>query len=745
MKKWMFVCLILVLGVMQVQGAIVHRYGMSDPNDSVGSANAVLVKGIVNSTSGFADGQLFLGNPSGLSSNIASGAIDYLDLPNGIISALGTQMTIETWTTWKAGNMWSRIFDFGVSGCGENSSCGNGSYIMLTPYASSNYLRCGILQPGVEESRFDAPAQLVAGVEQHIVVTYDEVKNSVRMYLNGVEVGTQITGATAVPVGFKLSSLNDVNNWLGRSQWGDDMYGGNYNEFRLYNHPMSPSEVAASFKAGTEISVATPISPADGQIDVSQTPTLEWASGFIPTEYTNKGFRVVLSKTLTDVQNTVTTAILGDEIATTSYTIPSAKKLETDITYYWRVDEKVIIPGSTDPNYVLGGIISFNSIKSVPILTGSTLAYGLAGGSVKLNVNIQTISDIKPVSWCKFVDGTNDTLLSANSKYAISQSNTLTTLTISNFAVEDVGQYYVKVENASNTPITSSQINAVLRTGQLVHRYSFDGNADPQDMTVIDSVGGKNGTLIIRTPANNTRYESGKLILGNTGQGSNSGTGDYVDLPNGMISALGNLATFEVWVSWRGPVANSWQRIFDFGTSGTGEDVSNSGDNQYYVMLTPRSGDTVARFGYKLATGNAERTLNLARGPLPADSELVHVAVVWDGTIGKAKLYYNGQFIVQNDLHFALSNIVDNNNWLGRAQYPDPLFRGSYDEFRIYDVPLTDDAVLAHFQAGPNVIGVEKPCTAFPAGDANKDCKVDMNDLAAMAANWLLCGGPMCQ
>ena len=121
MKRWMIVCAILVVGVVQVQGAIVHRYGMNDPNDSVGTANAVLVNNTTNSS--FTGGQLVLANDGSL--NSAATNIDYLDLPNGIISALGDQATFEIWTTWKAGNDWCRIFDFGTSDGGENLSTGS--------------------------------------------------------------------------------------------------------------------------------------------------------------------------------------------------------------------------------------------------------------------------------------------------------------------------------------------------------------------------------------------------------------------------------------------------------------------------------------------------------------------------------------------------------------------------------------------------------------------------------------------
>jgi hypothetical protein len=427
-------------------------------------------------------------------------------------------------------------------------------------------------------------------------------------------------------------------------------------------------------------------------------------------------------------------------------------QLATDSTYYWRVDQRYKKPGAMDPNTIIGGVVSFETIKTLPVLTGSATAYGLLGGSTTLSVNIQSASDVKSFAWYKYVDGINDALLAAGSKYAMTGSNVLTTLTISSIAAEDGGNYYAKVQNSAGFQ-SSAQITVLVRKG-LAHRYSFDQPSSPSDPNVIDSVGGKNGKLIKNIASSTTGYSNGMLFLGNTGSQSSNGypstdpkfgltNGDYVDLPNGMISALGNLATFELWVSWVGSVNQGWQRIFDFGTSVGGEGLSTGAGSTAYVMMTPRSGSTTYRVGYRSTT--TERTLDMAWAPLPANNEVVHLALVWDGQNGVAKLYYNGKFISQGNLHIALRELVDNNNWLGRAQWGDPMFRGRYDEFRIYDIPLSDAAILAHFQAGPNVIGQDKGCTAYPAGDLNSDCKVNMNDLAVMAANWLVCGGPICQ
>jgi Concanavalin A-like lectin/glucanases superfamily len=46
--------------------------------------------------------------------------------------------------------------------------------------------------------------------------------------------------------------LSDVNNWLGRSQWGDPLYDGSIDEFRIYNTALSAGEVADSFATGPD-------------------------------------------------------------------------------------------------------------------------------------------------------------------------------------------------------------------------------------------------------------------------------------------------------------------------------------------------------------------------------------------------------------------------------------------------------------------------------------------------------------
>ncbi len=276
-----------------------------------------------------------------------------------------------------------------------------------------------------------------------------------------------------------------------------------------------------------------------------------------------------------------------------------------------------------------------------------------------------------------------------------------------------------------------------------VHRYSFEADAS-------DSVGGADGTVY-----GDVTFSAGQAVLNNDGsQISNTvdpfpddldpeklPPGAYIDLPNGIISALGSQATFEAWVTWNGPTTAAWQRIFDFGTSDTGENMSGSGAASPYMFLTPLSGATTFRFGYNgSGPPPVERTINDV--PLVVGEEY-HVAVTWDDDSTTATLYVNGVRVDEDTAtHFLLLDLIDDNNWLGRSQWPDAMFGGSYNEFRIYDTALTPPEVFWNFTVG----GAQLPPGGgdgeiFRRGDANRDGSVNIADAVYILQN-LFAQGP---
>jgi hypothetical protein len=99
---------------------------------------------------------------------------------------------------------------------------------------------------------------------------------TVALYINGA-LAPQAPGenqANPFPVAHQLGNLNDVNNWLGRSNWtGDANFAGSFNEFRIYDHAMSESEVTNDFLVGPDgaqgaSAVSLEINKTNGQVSL---------------------------------------------------------------------------------------------------------------------------------------------------------------------------------------------------------------------------------------------------------------------------------------------------------------------------------------------------------------------------------------------------------------------------------------------------------------------------------------------
>jgi hypothetical protein len=230
----------------------------------------------------------------------------------------------------------------------------------------------------------------------------------------------------------------------------------------------------------------------------------------------------------------------------------------------------------------------------------------------------------------------------------------------------------------------------------LVHRYPFTTNAD-------DVIGGAHGVLTNNTGT--ASYTNGMLVLGNAATAnSNSLDGDFVELPDGTISALGSNVTFETWTTWNGPAGSNWQRIFDFGISDGGNGISSIGANSPYVFLTPRGGPGVNLFGHRNPAAQENQAQDTVQSSTGAEN---HYVVVWNGVAGTSAVYINKQLVGTTVLNMQLSELNDLNNWLGRSQWPDPYYNGSYNEFRIYQGAMTAFDVADSFDAGPDSVSTD--------------------------------------
>ena len=160
---------------------------------------------------------------------------------------------------------WARVFDFGSSLNEEVTEPGGGGegtdYFMLSASIGTDFggqrveIRnndpagggpAGADGPTGQQWNGDSTVAVVPGQEMHVAVTWDDASGQVAFYRDG-----QRAAAFETPV--KMAQINDVNGWLGRSNWtGDANFEGSFNEFRIFDDVLSPGEVGASFAYGPD-------------------------------------------------------------------------------------------------------------------------------------------------------------------------------------------------------------------------------------------------------------------------------------------------------------------------------------------------------------------------------------------------------------------------------------------------------------------------------------------------------------
>lgn len=203
----------------------------------------------------------------------------YLDLPNGIVSSK-TNLTIEIWAAPLGARQWEPLFDFGRWNNGGDGLGALGEWtgasadtppggvqsddalsFLLTRNADLNTQRTGVT---LNEVRVELDTNLptTAGVTYHYVVTVADGVGAfgasgmqLALYRDGVLAGT-------LDVPHRLNVIEDVNCWLGRLQW-NSLSTSNvaYDEVRIYDHALTPAEIAASLAAGPN--PAPPTAQAD--------------------------------------------------------------------------------------------------------------------------------------------------------------------------------------------------------------------------------------------------------------------------------------------------------------------------------------------------------------------------------------------------------------------------------------------------------------------------------------------------
>lgn len=238
-----------------LQSSLIHRYSFN------GIGNTAIDSKVA------AHGEIVNAELAGTGSLTLAGqhTLQYVDLPDNIIRGL-TDATFEAWLTWSGGGAWQRIFDFGNSNGGEDmplimpgtasSTYSGTTYLFFTANAAADStrelpsgLRAAYSLGGVgNEYVCLGAAALPKNVPTHVAVVIDSSAETMTLYQDGVRVNVM-----DCPLPRSLAEIDDVNNWLGRSNFtADQDLAAHYDEFRIYGAALTAEQIANNFTFGPD-------------------------------------------------------------------------------------------------------------------------------------------------------------------------------------------------------------------------------------------------------------------------------------------------------------------------------------------------------------------------------------------------------------------------------------------------------------------------------------------------------------
>ncbi len=638
----------------------------------------------------------------------------YIDLPNGIVSANSTnlggtgKLTLEGWVRITGTFNWSRIFDIGstdigggvggeVTGPGGPNNNGAGlDYLMLSASigTDNNNRRLEFRNEDPAGGGISTVDHATTSFNQmtHFVVTWDEATGQITTYENGNQVSTTFTDDP-------MSAINDVNVWLGRSNWrGDDNIRGEYDEFRVYSNVLSLAEVRLNNGGGPDNSfgalTSLRIVPSTNVFYTNNVGTVRVLAGFSNGSTQN----LALSPC----------AIYSSSDSNIVYITPDGVL-------------RTVNEGTATVRVVLGGLTNSTQISVIIDSIPPTLVSANARGPREIEVvfseplSVGTASEASnfavssPGAPPGTINVVSVTQLSDQSRVVLQLDGSLPcefiTVTVSD--LEDQSPLRNKI-------IAGSEIGFFnyIPSG-LVHRYTFNnvaGSAAPT--TVIpDAMGTANGTLI----GSGASFTGQRLIL----PGGSSASAPYVDLPNGLLSTNSTnnggsgQVTFEGWVKVTGNRA--WSRIFDFGSTGPccgmGGEITGTGGGgegiDYFFYSAQNGGDINTR---RVDVTNRDQADHGTVGrdfAITNFNQEIHFVVSWNEATGLITVHENGVQRTNMYTVAAMNEINDVNVWLGRSTWTgDANLQGEYNEFRIYDRILGTNEIAFNRAIGPdNILG----------------------------------------
>jgi autotransporter-associated beta strand protein len=219
-------------------------------------------------------GATFTGRGLRIPGGASGSGAAYLSLPSGVVTS-GTAVTIEIWATPLSAQNWGRIADF---------NNGTSNYLTLTSAVDAN-LGAQRFESKVSGTTvtMDSGLYTTAGVQHHYAMTYTPNGAGTAGTWTWYRDGDLIT---TLDVAYPLSSLQNLNNWLGRSAYSSDAFANaEYAQVRISNVALTFNEVQANYRLGpnyAQTATAT-MSATDASGSSSFNASGQWSNGAAPS------------------------------------------------------------------------------------------------------------------------------------------------------------------------------------------------------------------------------------------------------------------------------------------------------------------------------------------------------------------------------------------------------------------------------------------------------------------------------
>ena len=226
----------------------------------------------------------------------------------------------------------------------------------------------------------------------------------------------------------------------------------------------------------------------------------------------------------------------------------------------------------------------------------------------------------------------------------------------------------------------------------LISYWSFDGTTQDSGQLFDNGTGVAGDHL---TPqAGDARYVEG-MVGDALAIGVEAGDAQYLDAPSTDDVDLPAIYSIECWI-FPTELDADWQRLV----------LRWGGSLSYHFAIRNNSGFIN---GVSLFHGEEGGGTPNSNGGTVVVNEWQHIAGVADGTM--LRVYLNG---IEVDAQPYDGTIASAGEPLGLGDSATALsgirYNGYVDELAIWDVPLTEDEILSHFEAGPDGYGLTEGC-----------------------------------